>query len=98
MGNIKLEVLTPLGATEVKAFDTARVPDLRGKTICELSNGSYRSAETLPVIRELLLKRFPGATHIPYTEFGYYHPHDVNTIGKIIKARGCDVLVAGNGG
>lgn len=99
MDNVKLEVLTPVGATEAKRTAAPRIPDLQGKTICELSNGpSYRTTDTFPVIRELLQARFPGTRFITYETFGNYHPHDIKKIGKQVKAAGCDALIAGNGG
>ncbi len=98
MASICLEVLTPVGEADAKEPVAHRVSDLHGKTICELSNGSFRSAETLAIVEELLQARFPDAKFVPYTLFGYYHPHDINKVGKQAKAAGCDAVVAGNGG
>ena len=54
---VKLEVFDPSGFTESAkpSLYAPRLPDLNGKTICELSNGSgWEINRTFPLIRQLL--------------------------------------------
>jgi len=92
-----LEVLNPVGAVEVDKVASARVSDLRGKTVCMLSNGYFRANEILPVVQELLQQRFPETKFIPFTELPVEYPN-VRTIGKKVKQKGCDAVVLATGG
>ena len=92
-----LEVLNPVGAVEVDKIASARVGDLRGKTVCMLSNGYFRAHEILPVVRELLQQKFPETTFVPFNELPVGYP-DVRRIGKKVKAKGCDAVVLATGG
>ena len=62
-----LNVYNPTGAFEVSQLHAPRLPDLRGKTICELSNGGWQDNRILPVIRELL--QSIHAKFIPLEDF-----------------------------
>lgn len=94
-----LEVYDPTGAIEVNQLYAPRLADLSGKTICELSNGSWEHDRTFPLIRNLLQKRFPDAKIIPYTEFptGSFSI-DVESICNILKEKGCQAVITGNAG
>ena len=97
---IKLEVFDPSGFTESAKLSlyAPRLPDLNGKTICELSNGSgWEINRTFPLIRQLLKERFPDIRIIPYTEFpSGVHEIDIDDIGNVITAKGCDAVIGGN--
>ena len=92
-----LEVLNPVGAVEADKVASARVSDLRGKTVCMLSNGYFRANEILPVAQELLQQQFPETKFISYPELPVGYPN-VNTIGKKVKEKGCDAVVLATGG
>lgn len=97
MEEVNLEVYDPTGAEEVTQSFAPRLADLNGKTICELSNGSFQSHRTFPVLREVLQKRFPKAKIIPYTEFGVGRA-EMETEQSIARLaeKGCDAVITGN--
>ena len=99
-------VLSPLGETVITARSIApRLTDLNGKTVGEIWNGLFRGQDSFPIIRELLKKRYPGLTIIPYTEFpiqgvvgetaGIQERVD-DAIALAIR-KGCDAIISGNG-
>jgi len=102
------EVLSPVGqrAGDVQ-HAAAHFSDLNGKTICELDSRGFRANETLPVIREMLTKRYPGVKIVPSGEI--YSPDHEDQAVKIrekslddlrsaLLQKGCDAVVSGNGG
>ena len=94
---VELEVLNPTGAREVSNVHAPRLPDLNGKTICELSNGIWEMHRTFPLIRELLQKRFPAVKIIPYTEFPVGTRNiDDERIAAMVKAKGGHAVITGN--
>lgn len=103
-GPVTLEVYDPSGAFEVAQLFAARLDTLKGKTICEINNGSWEYQRTFPLIRELLQKQFPTAKFIPYTEFPIIPlvtPVTATTFAptiKLVKAKGCDAVITGNAG
>ena len=100
---VTLELYDPTGAVEVTQLHAPRLADLHGKTICELSDGTWEDHRTFPLIRELLQKQFPTAKFIPYTEF----PHgsgstgyliDDDKVAEMVKKKGCQAVITGNAG
>ena len=101
------EVLSPLGESTVEVPATVRfLPDLKGKTICEVRNGLFKSEVSFPIIRELLQKRYPDLKVIPYSEFPtqWAQPHTaeilkrVDTAVALMVQKGCDAVITGNAG
>jgi len=94
-----LIVYNPTGAFEVSQLHAPRLPDLRGKTICELSNGGWEDHRILPAIRELLAKQFPDAKFIPLDEFpiGTENIDKDSTIDMLVK-KGCQAIITGMAG
>ena len=104
-GPVKLEVLKPRSDVDSRAVNAARLDTLEGKTICEVwATGGWRGGDTFPVIRELLQKRFPSTNFVPYTEFPYavhsFAPYGIplDKVGEVLKEKGCDAVLLGNGG
>ena len=94
---VTLEVFDPCGIVRETTRHAPRLSELSGKTICELSNGRWEPDRIFPRIRELLQKQFPTAKFIPYTEFPEGSDQiDVDDIGKIVKDKGCQAVIAGN--
>ena len=93
--SVTFELMDPSGAFEVTNVHAPRVTTLEGKTICELSNDSWQALRTFPYLRELIKKQYPTATIIPWTEF----PTVIDTaeVAALLKKRGCDVAIVGNG-
>ncbi len=102
--NMRFSVLGPLGqhVGEAKPI-AARVPDLKGKTVCEVWNGFFWGDAMFPTIRELLEKRYPGINVIPYTKVPIFSPTEntdelCKSLKETISQRGCDAVIAGVGG
>ncbi len=98
---VTLTVYNPTGAFEVTQTFAARISDLNGKTICEISNDGWEYDRTFPRIVEVLQKQFPTAKFITYDKF----PHGTNAItqatsnlGKLAKDAGCQAAIVGNAG
>lgn len=99
-----LKVYKPTGAIEVRQVFAPRLPDLHGKTICEMSNDAFEASRTFPFIREQLRNRFPTAKFVPFTEFpeghgskgGGSYAIDDEIIVEMAQARGCDAVITGN--
>ncbi len=103
----KMEVMSPVGGTIVGGKNIApRLNTLEGKTICETWNGDFKGDFMFPIYREVLKERYPGVKIIPYTEFPSspltgtpaYQREIAQQIAIMVKERGCDALVSGNGG
>jgi hypothetical protein len=79
-----------------------RIADLNGKTICELSDYSFRGEEIFPIVRETLRKQYPGIKFVEYTEFGNTHGSTeaevIKTLPEMLKAHDCDGVISGVGG
>ncbi len=99
-----LKVFKPTGSIEVRQTFAPRLPDLHGKTICELSNGAFEAARTFAYMREVLQSRFPTAKFVPFSEFpnghgskgGGSYAIDDDGIVEMVKARGGDAVITGN--
>ena len=98
----RFEVLWPLARRAVK--DTAgapRVPDLNGKTICELWDVIFRGETIYPLVREYIRKRFPRVKFVEYSEFGnFYGPHGDKVSRELpakLRAHGCEAAIVGIG-
>jgi hypothetical protein len=91
-----LEVYAPVGSNEVVRQHAPRLPDLNGKTICELSNRLWEDFRIFPAIRKELQKRFPTAKIIPYTEFPGLYGTDAKVISNMLAEKKCDAVLAGN--
>ena len=102
----KIEVLSPEGLEAVeRSGAAARLDTLEGKTIGEVWNGVFKGDVTFPIIRAQLEKRYPGVRIVPYTEFphapGTDHPARqralAQEIAALVKTKGCDAVISGNG-
>lgn len=96
---VTLKVFDPTGAIEVTQLFTARLADLSGKTICEVSNDGWQAERTFPAIRELLQKQFPTAKFVPWDQFAHGNPGaDDAKLGDLAKQKGCQAAIVGNAG
>lgn len=103
----RMEVISPLGGETIDAkAGAARLETLNGKTIGEMWNGDFKGDFTFPVLRELLHERYEDLRVVPYTEFPYStirgtpaHQRQVDAqMIALAKEKGCDAVIAGNGG
>ena len=101
-GKMTLEVFVPTGsALDSNKFPYARrLTDLNGKTIGEISNRLWASDRIFPVIRELLMQKFPDIKFVPYTEFpsGADQIMDNEDLGELVLAKGCDAVIGASAG
>ena len=96
-------VLWPLArrAAKVRAL-APRVPDLNGKTICELWDVIFRGETIYPLVRAHIRKLFPQVKFVDYTQFGnFYGAREEQNIAerlpKMLKAHGVDAVIVGIG-
>ena len=79
-----------------------RIADLNGKTICELSDYSFRGEEIFPIVRELLRQQYPNIKFVEYTNFGNTHgaaeAEVIHNLPAMLKEHGCDGVISGVGG
>lgn len=106
-GEVLYEVLSPVGEVTLKTLSIApRLDTLADKTICELSLGMYNVQESFPTIREELKKRYNNVKVIPYSEFpeiimmvpGKEYQQYVENQVALVRQKGCDAVILGNGG
>jgi hypothetical protein len=98
----RYEVLWPLARRAVQDSACApRLPDLNGKTICELWDVIFRGETIYPLVRDYIRARFPGAKFVEYSEFGnFYGPHGDRVAAELpakLRAHGCDAAIVGIG-
>jgi hypothetical protein len=103
MNEPNYEVTWPLGKSISQNISLKpRLPNLNGKTICELSDYGFRSEEIFPIVRDLLSKLYPGIKIIEYTNFGNTHgPQETEIIANLAERLhqfGCDAVISGVGG
>ena len=93
------ELTNPTGGFEISQLHAARLKDLAGKTICEVSVDTWQSHRTYPAIREALQSKYPTAKIIPFTEFpqGIKGIDDEKT-AQMVQDRGCQAVIVGNAG
>jgi len=102
-----MEVISPVGAETVELQNSSsRLGTLDGKTICETWNEDFKGDFMFPLYRELFKTRYRDIKIIPYTEFPVsplrgspkYQREVAKKIAQLVKEKGGDVLISGNGG
>jgi hypothetical protein len=93
-------VISPLGEDTVQMIEMARRLDtLSNKTVCMVSNSSFKVNITMPAIAKALQENYPGVKIVPYTEMATaYSGADWEAMPGQFKRKGCDAVVTGNGG
>jgi hypothetical protein len=101
----RLRVFNPLRTVTLAAENATRLDTLQGKTICEVATTGaayWRANVTFPIIRELIHKQFTDVKFVPYTEFpdgrSEKYPVPLGEIGELLRGKGCDAVLLGNGG
>lgn len=97
------QVVWPLGKLAYRNVAVKpRIADLNGKTICELSDYSFRGEEIFPIVRESLRRQYPGIRFIEYMTFGNTHgsaeTEVIQNLPAMLEANGCDGVISGVGG
>jgi hypothetical protein len=98
----RYDVLSPLPRKAVKTTAAAaRVPDLNGKTICELWDVIFRGETIYPLVREHIRKRFPGVKFVGYEAFGNFHgAREAEVSAQIpakLRSHDADAVIVGIG-
>jgi len=79
-----------------------RIADLKGKTVCELSDYGFRGEEIFPIIRESLRKIYAGIKFVEYTKFPNIHASGetqvIENLPELLRRNRCDVVISGVGG
>jgi hypothetical protein len=97
-------VVSPLGEVNVEMIKMVpRLDTLSNKTVCLVSNSSFKVDVTMPAIEKELKRQFPGITVIPpeqmpLTELPGARPANWDAIPGEIAQKGCHAIVSGNGG
>ena len=92
----------PLSRKAVKlAPAAARLPDLNGKTVCELWDVLFRGETIYPQVRDYIKARFPAVNFVGHEEFGNFHSprerqvHDA--LPENLRKHACDAAIVGIG-
>lgn len=98
----RYDVLWPLSSKAVKTVAAApRLPDLNGKTVCELWDVIFRGETIYPLVREYIKARFPRVKFVDYTQFGNFHGARERQITAAIpeklRAHKADAAIVGIG-
>ena len=96
------EVVWPLGRSVTEAFaPSSRLPDLSGKTIAQLSLGSFRSDDMFGRLREHMSTRFPDIKFVDASVFGRIHGRDefevIAALPDKLRAHGVDAAISAVG-
>jgi hypothetical protein len=98
-GPVTLTVYDPTGAFQVTQTFAPRLPDLSGKTICEVTNGSWEADRMFPAIRQLLQRQYPTLKVVTFDQFPRLSTGvDVSGLEDAMKAKGCQGAIVGNAG
>jgi len=94
----RYDVLWPLSRKAVKATAAApRIPDLNGKTVCELWDAILRGDTIYPLVRDYIKARFPQVKFVGYAEFGNFHgPREREVTAALpakLRAHGADAAI-----
>ncbi|HEX5370121.1 MAG TPA: hypothetical protein VFY10_11955 [Dehalococcoidia bacterium] len=107
MSQDEVAVLSPIGLPRAQVKGIApRLDSLDGKTIGEVYNHHFKGDQMFGLYRELLKQRYPGVRIIPFTELPASfvggdpatHRRVAQEVARVAKEKGCDALIAGNGG
>jgi hypothetical protein len=99
VGPVTLTLYDPTGAAEVTQLFAARIDTLAGKTICEVTNGSWEATRTDPYIIEQLKKLYPTAKFVPSSALPRLSTTlEVAGLEDAVKAAKCDAVIVGNAG
>ena len=96
------EVVWPLGKSVYETVPLAsRLPDLKGKTVCELWDWRFRGEEMFPVLRAALGERYPGVKIVEYDVFGDTHGSKereiIASLPRRLRENGCQAVISSVG-
>jgi hypothetical protein len=93
-------VISPLGEDTVSMIEmTRRLDTLSNKTVCMVTNNDFKANITIPVIEKTLKEGYPGLKVVSYSEFPTaYSGTRWEALADLYRSKGCDAVIAGNGG
>ena len=91
-----IEVYNPSGAIEITEVHAPRLPEMQGRTVCELSDRVWEDFRIFPHIREMLKQRFPDINIVPYTEFPNIYGIKEDDLVERLENAGADAVIVGN--
>lgn len=103
----KMGVISPEGLQQVASAGISRHLDsLDGITIGEVYNNHFKGELMFRTYRRLFREKFKNVKIIPYTEFPIVYvggdpasqKKTAKEVAALAKERGCDAIIAGNGG
>jgi hypothetical protein len=94
------KVVSPIGKWNTTQVSIAApIPDLSGKTICAMRH-TFRADETFPMIEALFREKYANIKFISNYEMPdpkISSPKEEAELAKVLREKGCDVLLTGNG-
>jgi hypothetical protein len=92
-----------LGKSTTKVRPLAeRLPDLEGKTVCELYNQLFKGDVFFSETKKILKEKFPGIKFVDHMNFGDIHgPHEnaiIEGLPDSLRKHGCDAVISAVGG
>ena len=93
-------VVSPLGEETVQMIEMVpRLDTLSNKTVCLVSNSSFKVNITMPAIAMALQERYSGLKIVPYTEMSTaYSGTRWEAMPGEFRSKRCDAVISGNGG
>ena len=94
---VKLDFFDPSGSIEITQPHAPRLESLAGRRIGIVTNEQWQAYRTLPLLKELLERDFPGIEVLPIDAF----PQGNALIGeeetaRLVKESGVDAVIIGN--
>jgi hypothetical protein len=92
------EVVWPLSKWGGKSTPPApRLDTLGGKNICELGGGVFNSDKTFPILERFLREKYPDLKFTKIEGFDGPLDEEAAKLGKVLKEKGCQAVLTGNG-
>ena len=96
------QVVWPLGKSVYEDLPIAdEIPDLSGKTVCELWDWLFKGDEVFSILREVLARQHPGVKFVDYTQFGNTAGRNerevVAALAERLREHRCDAVISGIG-
>jgi len=100
--DVAFEVVWPLGRFAIRPVKpAAALPDLNGKTVCELWDGIFRGDEIYPILRAELQTRFPAVQIVDYKTMGNTHGSNeseyVANLPALLRQHGAHAVISAVG-
>ena len=94
---VELEFYDPSGAIEITQPHAARLDSIAGKKIGIVTNEQWQAYRTLPLIKSLFEKDFPGVEILPIDAYpqGNAVISEAET-ARLVKESGVDAVIIGN--